>query len=1328
MTTTVVGRRSPYKGLIPYNEGDAPFFFGRDKETRLIIANLFASPLTLLYGASGVGKSSVLRAGAVHQLRQRDDLLLVPFSAWQSNPLSDLMQAIADYAERADPDGWRRVAAVMEDAQQTGAPLSLSALLAVCYEQTGRRLMLILDQFEEYFLYHPQDDAFADEFPKAVLQTDAPVSFLISIREDSLAKLDRFEGRIPGLFDNYLRIEHLGYDAARDSIIKPVERFNELRDADAQPVSVEPSLVAAVLDQVQTGQVILGEAGRGRVKTDTTEAQIETPFLQMVMTRLWDEEQRVGSTVLRLATLDALGGAERIVRTHLDATMSSLAQAQQDIAAKVFHYLVTPSGTKIAHTVPDLSEYAGLPRAQLASALEELAGSDTRILRGVAPPPDQPGESRYEIFHDVLAAAILDWRSRHVQAGERAEAERLAEEQRREAEERARVAEKVKSAGRLRWLSVALALMTLLAMVTAAYALKQRSLAVGDAARAQEQAKEATEAKAIAIQERGFAEEQRIRANDQASLATEQTKKAEEALEEAEEQRQRADEQAALARSRATEADKAKGEAVAARGVAETERQRANQQAAIARSRELAAAARSNLNSDPELSVLLALRAVAESTGGNLTEVEKQGITETDRKEAIEALHEAVQASRVRHTLAEPNSAVETVAYGLMGARVITVNHDKTVKLWDANSGQLLRDLSDKKYREMALSHDELRMAIAVEDGTVKVWDLARGEIVQTLEGSSSDQKIEGMVFSNDDSTLAIARSTDLRLWNITTGEAAELPYENSQPFEGSWNFSILRDGIELLTFTDDGKTLVAGGCVHSDRAGCTTLGVKFWDVATRRESRKPVAWEFGNFNELRRAFSPNGERLFTMVKDGTAKVWDTTSGKELFDLSKEKAVFPAAFSSDGGTLSTMNESESVMLWDVSAGKARLSLDGQIGKPTGLAFSPEGNRLAAFSKGMLKMWDADSGVELLTLSGHKDVINSVAFSPDGEFIATASDDRTTKMWDITPSKELLTLYESELGGLYAGVMFSADGTRLSIASYDSVKQLDSNSGKELRSLDAGSRVYGFDYSPDGKLLAAALSDGKVKIWDTTSGQNTLVISDASSRIGVYAVAFSADGKLLATGSDMAARIWDATTGKELHNLSDNLGQVFSVAFSPDGQYLATTSAENLAKLWDVKTGKLIHTLGGQTELAWKVAFSPDGKLLATASSNRSVNIWDVQTGRPLTDLSGHTDSVYDVAFSPDGKLIATASEDKTVKVWDASTGLELLSLTGHDSGVGSLAFSPDGLRLVTSAFHGKVRVYTLDPQKLIKLAQERVSRHELTAEERKKYLHESPEQ
>jgi hypothetical protein len=335
-------RRSPYQGLVPFSEEDADFFFGRERETRLITANLFASPLTLLYGESGVGKSSVLRAGVVYQSRQRDDLLVIPFSAWQGEPVGGLKAAIAQAAARV-----RAESPLPKDSQP------LADYLADCATRLDRRLMIILDQFEEYFLYHPQDDAFALQFPTALARADLPVSFLISIREDSLAKLDRFEGRIPALFDNYLRIEHLDREAARAAIEKPIGRYNLSPQADGHQVTIEPALVEAVLDQVKTGKVSLGEGakGIGRVEGGVTphEGSIETPFLQLVMMRLWDEEAKGGPSTLRLETLNRLGGAEHIVRTHLDEAMIALPPDEKR-PRRLFSVIWSPRRAPRSHT------------------------------------------------------------------------------------------------------------------------------------------------------------------------------------------------------------------------------------------------------------------------------------------------------------------------------------------------------------------------------------------------------------------------------------------------------------------------------------------------------------------------------------------------------------------------------------------------------------------------------------------------------------------------------------------------------------------------------------------------------------------------------------------------------------------------------------------------------------------------------------------------------------------------------------------------------------------------------------------------------------------
>jgi hypothetical protein len=430
-------RTTPYQGLQPFAERDAPFFFGRDAERTILAANLMAAKLTLVYGASGVGKSSVLRAGVVHQLREQEGqanhttgaprLLVVYFNEWSGDPVARLIDGIGEEVARALGE-----ASPPEVAPSGG----LAETLAVWTARWHMELLVILDQFEEYFLYH-RDEAgpgtFITEFPPAVDRPDLPVSFLVAIREDALARLDRFKGRIPNLFENYVRIRHLSAGQAEAAILEPLRRLNQLSPGQ-EPWTAEPELVRRVLEGVQVGRVVLAVVGRGTAEAagQPPDPAIETPYLQMVLTRLWARETEEGSRRLRLRTLEALGGPQRIVRTHLDEALDGLGAEQQEAAAAVFHYLVTPSGSKIGHSAADLANYTGLPAERVRSVLAALAAPDARIIRPVPAPPGLGEEPRYEIFHDVLAPAILGWRA---QWSARRQAEAAA---RRQLEQRAR--------------------------------------------------------------------------------------------------------------------------------------------------------------------------------------------------------------------------------------------------------------------------------------------------------------------------------------------------------------------------------------------------------------------------------------------------------------------------------------------------------------------------------------------------------------------------------------------------------------------------------------------------------------------------------------------------------------------------------------------------------------------------------------------------------------------------------------------------------------------------------------------------------------------------
>jgi WD40 repeat protein len=375
----------------------------------------------------------------------------------------------------------------------------------------------------------------------------------------------------------------------------------------------------------------------------------------------------------------------------------------------------------------------------------------------------------------------------------------------------------------------------------------------------------------------------------------------------------------------------------------------------------------------------------------------------------------------------------------------------------------------------------------------------------------------------------------------------------------------------------------------------------------------------------------------------------------------------------------------------IAAGHATLK-GSHASQVLSVVFSRDGHRLASASADRtIKVWDAATGREIRTLAGHTGPVLSIAFSPDGKRLASDSMDRTVKLWDAATGGVLITL-KGRTAAAVGSVAFSPDGHRLASGSQDggTVKVWDVATGRELLALKGHTNyVLSVAFSPDGHRLASAGADHTVKVWDAATGRPIHTLTAHTN--DVLSVAFSPDGgRLASAGGDLTIKLWAVATGQEVRTLRGHTGWITSVAFSPDGKRLASTSQDGTVKVWDAATGQEVRTLKGHTRWALSAVFSPDGRRLASGGSEGTVKIWDDESGQETLTLKGGSVSV---AFSPDGRRLAAGGRDHTMRVWDAGSGEEMLALKGHTQPVVGVAYGPDGDRLASAGWDEAVKVW-----------------------------------
>jgi predicted NACHT family NTPase len=405
-------------------------------------------------------------------------------------------------------------------------------------------------------------------------------------------------------------------------------------------------------------------------------------------------------------------------------------------------------------------------------------------------------------------------------------------------------------------------------------------------------------------------------------------------------------------------------------------------------------------------------------------------------------------------------------------------------------------------------------------------------------------------------------------------------------------------------------------------------------------------------------------------------------------------AVFAVAFSQDGKLFATGDSGCAIGLRQVSDCQQIVFCKGHTDWIRSLTFSPDGTTLASasFDK-TVKLWDIRTGECIKTLQGHGRV-NSVSISPDGTTLASGSDDKTVKLWDIHTG-ECFKTFQGHTDAV-SSVEISPDGRIVASSSNDeTIKLWTIRSGECLNTLRGHTNIVrSVAISPDNTTLASGSSDQTIKLWDIGTGECLKTLRGHTNQI--RSVVISSNGVILASvGYDQQVKIWDIKTGECLKTLQEHTDWVRSVAISPDSATLLSGSDDQTVKLWDINTGECLKTLRGYINSIRSVTISPDNTVIVSGNEDQTVKLWDIRTGKCLKTFDEHTSRINTVGISPDSTTLASGSYDRTIKIWNIVTRKCLKTLIGHTACVNSVIFNRDGTTLISASADGTIKLWNI---------------------------------
>jgi WD40 repeat protein/DNA-binding SARP family transcriptional activator len=1220
----------PFKGLEFFDIADADLFFGREALTAHLVQRLFpaesAGCFLAVVGTSGSGKSSLVRAGLVAAL-QRDAPLIDGSSPpegshlWPTviiTPTASPLESLA-VGLTHDVESVTATATLMDDLARDTRSLHLYIHRKLSPNRSGRRLLLVVDQFEELFTQcrdPAQRRAFIDNLLTAAGVAspgekegtdDGPTVMVITLRADFYHHCAQFENLRLALENHQVYIGPMTPQELRRTIEEP---------ARAGGWELEPGLVDLLL-------------------RDVGEEPGALPLLSHALLETW--KRRQGHT-LTLDGYTEAGGVHGAIARTAEAVYQQLDKHQQAIARNIFLRLTELGegtgdvGTSL-YTRRRVALNELLPRPEDASAVEIVLYTlaDARLITTeretvqvahealIREWPRLRGwleESRSDVrMQRLLAAAAAEWEGAgrdpsYLLRGARLDqfegwaagsAVALTQDERtyldaclegrrqREAAETARQERERGLERRARRVLRGLVAVFLAAAVVSG----------GLAIWANVQRKRAEDAEHDALVQASIGLASRAMLELEGSSPERSVLLALEALENY---------------PYTWQAERALGQAVLGDGL----RLILQHPGGVHRA----------LWSSDGSRILTVSDVVAKvwdaSTGGELVTLSghegwvvmatwspsEEHILSAS-KDGTAKVWDATTGEELL-TLSGHTDPVGTAIWSPTGEIIVSADWGGTVLVWDATTGEQLFNLSGHTDAVVGAtwSPDGSHIVTASDDGTARVWDLnpsspTCGEELLTLTGHTA--AVKWAAWSPDGSRVVTAGQDDtVRVWDVSAALHAGASTGEV--------LTLASTGVEILTYDEDEK-------LPAPRA----------------------------------AWSPAGDRIATGGGDGTVQVWDAsasspTYGENLLTLTGHTdQIQHLAWSPDGSRIATASMDGTARIWDASASSSTYGEElatpcSHTGVVAHVAWSPAGDRiLTASYDGTVKVWDPDPA--LLTLAGLQGTIGCVIWSPGGEQVAVGFEDGTAKIWDVSAALGL-----SEAEGLNTGRQTAEEDLVL----------VDPN-----RTVSLCPQAW----SPSGDRFLTSSMGGvpgdpevRARVWDAASGEPLVALVGHSG--DVWWAEWSPDGTRIVTGGtdDDTARVWEAATGAELLTFTGHHFGVTKVAWSPDGKTIASGSFDATAKIWDAVSGEVVRDLYPEDHKISVLAlsWSPDGDRIATYAMDGTGTVWNARTGEELATMTGHTHHVVSTLWSRRGDRIFTSSNDATARVWDATSGVELL--------------------------------------------------------------------